>query len=123
MRAPSCAREKGFGRGFQKVAIIVYDEAQILTQAALDDMIPATNTHPNPLVFFIGTPPKPADPSDVFLNMRHEAVSGESTDYLYIEFSADENADPAVGVDFARASRRSVVVTNRASDGGSRLEV
>lgn len=98
------AREKGFGRGFQKVAIIVYDEAQILTQAALDDMIPATNTHPNPLVFFIGTPPKPSDPSDVFLNMRHEALAGDSEDYLYIEFSADEDADPGDRDQWAKAN-------------------
>ena len=98
------ARERGFGRGFQRVAVIVFDEGQILTQAALDDMIPATNTHPNPLVFFIGTPPKPTDPSDVFLNMRHEALSGEASDYLYIEFSADENADPGDREQWAKAN-------------------
>lgn len=98
------ARERGFGRGFQRVAIIVFDEGQILTQAALDDMIPATNTHPNPLVFVIGTPPKPTDPSDVFLNMRHEALSGESGDYLYIEFSADEDADPNDREQWAKAN-------------------
>jgi hypothetical protein len=98
------AREKGFGRGFQKVGIIVFDEGQILGQAALDDMIPATNTHPNPLIFFVGTPPKPSDPSDVFLNMRHEALSGESSDYLYIEFSADEDADPADREQWSKAN-------------------
>ncbi|NUO35876.1 MAG: terminase [Nocardioidaceae bacterium] len=98
------ARERGFGRGFQRVAIIVFDEGQILTQAALDDMIPATNTHPNPLVFFIGTPPKPTDPSDVFINMRHEALSGESGDYLYVEFSADEDADPGDREQWAKAN-------------------
>jgi hypothetical protein len=98
------ARERGFGRGFQRVAIIVFDEGQILTQAALDDMIPATNTHPNPLVFFIGTPPKPTDPSDVFLSMRHEALSGESGDYLYVEFSADEDADPGDREQWAKAN-------------------
>lgn len=98
------AREHGFGRGFQRVGIVVFDEAQILTQAALDDMIPATNTHPNPLVFFIGTPPKPSDPSDVFQNMRHEALSGESADYIYIEFSADENADPNDREQWAKAN-------------------
>jgi hypothetical protein len=98
------AREKGFGRGFQKVGIIVFDEGQILGQAALDDMIPATNTHPNPLIFFVGTPPKPSDPSDVFLNMRHEALSGESSDYLYIEFSADEDADPSDREQWAKAN-------------------
>lgn len=98
------AREKGFGRGFQKVAIVVYDEAQILTQAALDDMVPATNTSPNPLVFFIGTPPKPSDPSDVFVNMRHEALNGNENDTLYIEFSADEDADPNDREQWARAN-------------------
>lgn len=98
------ARERGFGRGFQRVAIIVFDEGQILTQSALDDMIPATNTHPNPLVFFIGTPPKPTDPSDVFLNMRHESLSGEASDYLYVEFSADENADPNDREQWAKAN-------------------
>lgn len=98
------ARERGFGRGFQRVAVIVFDEGQILTQAALDDMIPATNTHPNPLVFFIGTPPKPSDPSDVFQNMRHEALSGESGDYLYVEFSADEDADPNDREQWAKAN-------------------
>lgn len=98
------ARERGFGRGFQKVAIIVFDEGQILTQSALDDMVPATNTHPNPLVFFIGTPPKPTDPSDVFMNMRHESLSGEAGDYLYVEFSADENADPNDREQWAKAN-------------------
>src|SRR3546814_5995852 len=67
-------------------------------------MIPATNMHPDPLVFFIGTPPKPADPSDVFMNMRHEALAGESTDYLYVEFSADENADPSDRDQWAKAN-------------------
>src|SRR5690606_2706146 len=37
------ARAAGFGRGFDEVDVVVYDEAQILTDAALDDMIPATN--------------------------------------------------------------------------------
>lgn len=98
------AREKGFGRGFQKVGIVVYDEAQILTEAALDDMIPATNTSANPLVFFIGTPPKPSDPSDVFVNLRHEALNGNENDTLYIEFSADENADPNDRDQWAKAN-------------------
>lgn len=98
------ARERGFGRGFQRVGIIVFDEAQILTQSALDDMIPATNTHPNPLVFFIGTPPKPTDPADVFMNMRHEALNGNEDNSLYIEFSADETADPMDREAWAKAN-------------------
>lgn len=88
------ARERGFGRGIPKIGIVVLDEAQILGQNAIDDMIPATNQAENPLVFYIGTPPKPSDPSDVFVNLRHEALTGESDDTLYIEFSADPGADP-----------------------------
>jgi Phage terminase-like protein, large subunit len=88
------ARERGFGRGFTKVDIVVFDEAQILTERAVDDMVPAQNASPNALTIMIGTPPKPIDPSEIFEEARRAALSGESTDSLYIEFSADRNADP-----------------------------
>lgn len=98
------ARELGFGRGFTKVAVVVFDEAQILTQNAIDDMIPATNQADNPLIIYIGTPPKPSDRGDVFINLRTEALAGESDDTLYIEFSADEDADPSDREQWAKAN-------------------
>ena len=88
------ARERGFGRGFSGVDVLVFDEAQILTENAIDDMVPATNQAPNPLILFTGTPPKPTDPGEVFAMKRTEALSGESDDTVYIEFSADLGADP-----------------------------
>ncbi|WP_338010561.1 terminase [Bifidobacterium callitrichos] len=88
------ARENGFGRGFDNVDVEVFDEAQILGERALDDMIPATNAARNPLIIYMGTPPKPSDPSEVFSNRRHDALYGESDDTLYVEFSADRDADP-----------------------------
>lgn len=87
------ARENGFGRGFDSVDIEVFDEAQILTERALDDMIPATNAARNPLIAYMGTPPKPSDPSEVFSMRRDEALKGDSADMLYVEFSADKDAD------------------------------
>jgi len=87
------ARERGFGRGLKRVAVVVFDEAQILTPLAIDDMLPAVNRHPNPLILYTGTPPRPSDPGEVFGMLRAEAISGESEDTLYIEFSADEDAD------------------------------
>lgn len=87
------ARENGFGRGFDSVDIEVFDEAQILTERALDDMITATNAARNPLIVCMGTPPKPSDPSEVFSMRRDEALKGDSTDMLYVEFSADKDAD------------------------------
>jgi hypothetical protein len=91
------ARETGFGRGFENVDIEVFDEAQILTDKALDDMIPATNQANNPhgaLLFFMGTPPKPTDPGESFIAKRARALSGKAEDMVYVEFSADPDADP-----------------------------
>lgn len=89
------AREQGFGRGFQKVAILVFDEAQILTESALSDMVPATTRAENGLVWMIGTPPRPGkDPGEAFANVRQSAIEGDRTN-LYIEFSADDDVTPA----------------------------
>lgn len=91
------AREQGFGRGFDEVDIEVFDEAQILTEKALEDMVAATNQSRFPagaLLFFMGTPPRPTDPGEAFTARRNEALSGESEDAVYIECSADPDADP-----------------------------
>lgn len=91
------ARERGFGRGFDEVDVLIFDEAQILTDNALDDMIPATNQTRQPtgaLLLFMGTPPKPTDPGEVFRRMRTEALSGEDGDTGWIEFSADPGFVP-----------------------------
>lgn len=87
------ARESGFGRGFSEVDVLVLDEAQILTEKTIEDMVPATNQSDNPLIFMIGTPPRPIDPGDVFRGRRRSALSGKSKDTLYVEFSADPDAD------------------------------
>lgn len=98
------AREHGFGRGFKRVGILIFDEAQILTARGADDMVPTTNRHPNPLIFYMGTPPKPSDPSEHFTALRQEAIDGESTDTLYLEFSADSDADPLDREQWAKAN-------------------
>lgn len=98
------AREQGFGRGFDEVDIEVFDEAQILTEKALEDMVAATNQTRFPfgaLLFFMGTPPRPSDPGEEFTNRRAEALAlkpaevvvGVGEDSLYVECSAD----PQVG--------------------------
>lgn len=87
------ARESGFGRGFTDVDILVFDEAQIMTEATLEDMAAAQNVARNPLTFFMGTPPRPKDPGEVFTAMRQEAIDGEDEDSLYIELSADRGSE------------------------------
>ena len=88
------ARESGFGRGFAKVDVLIFDEAQILTEKAMEDMVPATNAAPNGLVFMIGTPPRPSDPGEVFSMRREAALSGDDPDVMYVELSAEKNANP-----------------------------
>lgn len=91
------AREGGFGRGFTEVDAIVFDEAQILTEKALEDMVAATNQSrwdSGALLFYMGTPPRPIDPSEAFSAKRARALAGETTDQVYVELSADPDADP-----------------------------
>ena len=88
------AREQGFGRGFAKVDVLVLDEAQILTEKAMEDMVPATNAAPNGLVLMMGTPPRPSDPGEVFAARREAALEDADADTLYVEMSADPGADP-----------------------------
>lgn len=96
------AREQGFGRGFDEVDVEVFDEAQILTEKALEDMVAATNQSRFPhgaLLFFMGTPPRPTDPGEEFRNRRSKALAAkvegevfaESGDAMYVECSADSD--------------------------------
>ena len=90
------AREQGFGRGFDVVDIEVFDEAQILTEKALEDMVAATNQAQHPhgaLLFYMGTPPRSVDPSEAFTLKREKALSGKSEDLLYLECAADPDAE------------------------------
>ena len=90
------ARERGFGRGHDKVTILVFDEAQIMTDRGLQNMIPAQNAGDNPLFLLMGTPPTPHDPSEVFSEKRRRALAG-SGNSVYVEISCDPvpaNKDP-----------------------------
>ncbi len=102
------AREQGFGRGFDEVDFEVFDEAQILTESALEDMVPAANQSRFPhraLLFFMGTPPRPKDHGDEFADRRAEALAAkpaevvvaEQGDALYVECSADPDTGTAGG--------------------------
>lgn len=96
------AREHGFGRGIPGVTVVVFDECQILKAKALSDMIPAANTVKNPLIIYMGTPPKPEDPAEVFKARRKKALAvkqrreaGEDVDFdtLYVEVGANAGDD------------------------------
>ncbi|OZG52777.1 terminase [Pseudoscardovia suis] len=87
------ARENGFGRGLHGADVEVFDESQILTDRALSNMIPVMNTASDPLAVFLGNPPKPGDPSDVFAMKRRQALAGNVTGMAYIELAAPRDCD------------------------------
>lgn len=101
------AREQGFGRGFDELDIEVFDEAQILTEKALEDMVAATNQSRHPhgaLLFYMGTPPRPTDPGEAFSAKRAKALSGKADDLVYLEAAADPDADPDDREQWAKAN-------------------
>ncbi len=89
------ARSHGFGLGMDAIDVVVFDEAQRLTARGAEDLVPTTNQARNPygaLLFFIGTPPRPADDGDAFKSKRRQALSGAARNMVYVEFSADADA-------------------------------
>jgi hypothetical protein len=98
------ARERGFGRGIPGVDVIVSDEAQIMSDKALDAQLATMNTSAFGLSLFIGTPPRPDDPSEAFTRMRDDAWAGRLTDGAWIELSADSDADPHDRRQWAKAN-------------------
>jgi hypothetical protein len=91
------ARSQGFGRGFDEIDVEVFDESQILDTKALEDMIAATNQARNPhgaLLFFMGTPPRPTDPSEAFTSRREKALAGKAKNAVWLEIGAAPDSDP-----------------------------
>lgn len=88
------ARERGFGRGIPGVDVLIADEAQIMTEKALDAQLATMNTSSFGLSIFMGTPPRPDDPSEAFARMRADAWAGRLTDGAWIEFGAEPGDDP-----------------------------
>lgn len=108
-RITMAARESGALRGIAKVRILVLDEAQILSEAAMSDILPTQNAAENPLTIMLGTPPKPKDPSEVFKQQRTLALLAEKEGtaperMTWIEISADPDADTDDPVQLRKAN-------------------
>lgn len=97
------ARERGFGLGFTKVGILILDEGQRLTEKTMDDLVPTMNQADNPLMFIVGTPPRPTDQGEEFktrrrkaLEVKRERADGADHEFnmMYLEFSADPSLRP-----------------------------
>lgn len=88
------ARTRNGGRG-QHADLMIFDEAQELTDAELESFSPAISASANPQTLYLGTPPTPDSPGTVFRRIRKEAHAGAGGTF-WAEWSVDaipENAD------------------------------
>lgn len=98
------AREAGFGRGIPGVDIVVFDEAQILSDKALDAILATMNTSRFGLALYIGTPPRPDNNSESFTRMRSSALDGSLKNGAWVECGAEPDSDPDDREQWARAN-------------------
>lgn len=75
--------------------VLVYDEAQELTQGQLAASLPTISASrtKNTQVVYLGTPPEPESPGDVFPKMHDEVHEGKKKDVAWIEWGASEVGD------------------------------
>src|SRR5699024_1698777 len=90
------ARSRGSGRGYT-VDDLFCDEAQEMTDEQLEALLPTIAAAPSgdPQIIFLGTPPGPNSPGEVFARVRADAVSGKSQRLAWDEWSIPDDLSVA----------------------------
>lgn len=86
------ARSRAGGRGFDDIQIVVFDEAQDLTDdqlAAIMYTISASSTGDRQMIF-TGTPPDPSSPGTVFARNRASALGGSAKRTCWHEWGIEK---------------------------------
>lgn len=85
----------GLGEGFD---LLIVDEAQEYTDAQESALIYTVSDAENPQTLFCGTPPTAVSSGTVFMKMRDEALSGNSYDTGWAEWSIPKETDDITNV-------------------------
>jgi hypothetical protein len=87
-------RTRGSGRSYS-IDDLVLDEAQELTQDQLDALMLTMRASPsgNQQIIYLGTPPGPSAPGEVFTALRNKALKGRPRRLAWSEWSVDEVGD------------------------------
>ena len=86
------ARTRNGGRG-QHGDLLIIDEAQELDDNQQASFLPAISASINPQTIYVGTPPDDTAYGDVFRKIRDRAISGETKNVAWFEFSVEEIGD------------------------------
>lgn len=81
----------GLGEGYD---LLVIDEAQEYTDDQASALKYVVSDSPNPQTLYCGTPPTAVSAGTVFVKMRNSALTGESVNTGWVEWSVDSMSDP-----------------------------
>lgn len=89
------ARSRGSGRGYT-VDDLFCDEAQEMTDEQLEALLPTIAAAPSgdPQIIFLGTPPGPNSPGEVFTRMRTDALKKGADRICWDEWSIPDDMRP-----------------------------
>lgn len=90
------ARNRGASRGFDNETLVVFDEAQELTDEQLEAILftLAASQSGDRQMLFTGTPPGPTSPGEVFSRTRASAIAGTDPGLCWHEWGV-ESCPPA----------------------------
>ena len=83
------ARTRNGGRG-QHGDLLIFDEAQELTDAQQASFLPCLAASKNPQTMYLGTPPDEESPGEVFNRIRNDALGGKSQYIAWAEWGLDK---------------------------------
>jgi hypothetical protein len=86
------ARSRGALRGYS-IDRLILDEAQYLTGAQFEAVLPTLSARPNTQTWLFGTPPTHVGDGEVFTRLRAQALSGKSERLTWLEWSAEPGCD------------------------------
>lgn len=89
-------RTRQSARGFDGISLVVYDEAQELTDEQVEATMAtlAASTTGTRQVIYLGTPPYPGCPGNVFRRVRESAINNPGKNEAWHEWSVDgKNVD------------------------------
>lgn len=97
------ARSRGALRGYS-IDRLILDEAQYLTQAQLEAVLPTMSARPNTQSWLFGTPPTAVGDGEVLSRLRAQALSGRAGRLAWLEWSSEPNCDLDDRAEWARAN-------------------
>lgn len=105
------ARSANSGVGFT-IDVLIVDEAQQMSQAALDALLPTMSAVDNTQIIFTGTVPDELNDSEVWEGVRDRGRTGSDPRTGWMEFSPEGSEDPDIADKIVITDERNWIASN-----------